>query len=148
MVSHPKRYPPPKPAKNTTHESPLYVEYILSPKSENKVTIKLKKIANSIPKKIEAKIKNEIPQGTHFYGQTRVDNINRDVVELAKIAGFHYISFGVETFSDESLGALDLRKDIKSKISFDSVKLCLENNIPITNINLQRYSHSAHCTPF
>ena len=89
-----------------------------------------------LKKIIEMKENGEIPKTIKFFGQTRVDHVTSEIIEYMKKAGFMFLSFGVESFSDVSLQSPDINKKVKAQDAVDSVKISLEAKIPITNINL------------
>jgi len=92
-----------------------------------------KDILNKI---IEMKKSGAIPEDMIFHGQTRVDMVDEEILRLTKEAGFLFLSFGVESFSDESLTGKDLRKSFKAEQALNSVRQALKAKVPITNINL------------
>jgi hypothetical protein len=81
---------------------------------------------------IRMKQAGDIPRKMKFYGQTRVDHVNDSLLNLVREAGFVYLGFGVESFSDESLSAPDIDKKYSGKRAFDSVKLSISKRLPIT----------------
>lgn len=91
---------------------------------------------NILQKIINMKQEGLIPQNMAFYGQTRVDMVDVEVLNLVKKAGYNFLSYGVESFSDESLKGKDLRKSFKAEQAYRSVSQALKANIPITNMNL------------
>lgn len=82
------------------------------------------------------KAHGDIPQDMKFFGQTVVTMVDEDILSLAEKAGFAYISFGAESFDDQSLSAVDLRKPFRARQAIESVKASIRAKIPITNINL------------
>lgn len=83
-----------------------------------------------------AKEKGIIPMSLQFIGQTRVTCVNEKILKTAVMAGLRVISFGVESFSDASLTALDLQKGFSAKDAFDIVSTSLKVGVPVTNVNL------------
>ena len=78
----------------------------------------------------------KIPASLRFYGQTRVDKVDPPTLALMKQIGFTFLSFGVESFSDASLAAVDLKKGFRAQQAIDSVRAAFQAGIPITNVNL------------
>ena len=85
---------------------------------------------------ISLKKEKKIPKNLRFYGQTRVDKVNLQILKLMKEVGFAFLSFGVESFSNESLKAIDLKKGFNEEQAEVSVRTAMKAGMPITNINL------------
>jgi radical SAM superfamily enzyme YgiQ (UPF0313 family) len=76
-----------------------------------------------------------LPADLQLLAQTRVDNVDPQILALARDAGFVWLSFGVEAFADESLAARDLNKGYDSGLAWRTVNASLRY-LPVTNINL------------
>ena len=85
---------------------------------------------------IQLKRDGVIPQNMIFHGQTRVDMVDEEILKLIKEAGFLFLSYGVESLSDESLQGKDLRKHFTAAEAENSVRMALRAKVPITNMNL------------
>eukprot|EP01105_Mastigella_eilhardi_P028581 TRINITY_DN9518_c0_g1_i1.p1 TRINITY_DN9518_c0_g1~~TRINITY_DN9518_c0_g1_i1.p1 ORF type:complete len:1615 (-),score=344.90 TRINITY_DN9518_c0_g1_i1:26-4201(-) len=85
---------------------------------------------------ITAKQEKKLPASVKFIGQTRVTCVNPDVLVLGALAGLHVVAYGVESFSDYSLNAPELKKGFTATQAAATVSASLRSGVPITNVNL------------
>ncbi|MBN1526020.1 MAG: radical SAM protein [Candidatus Omnitrophica bacterium] len=84
---------------------------------------------------IRMKKEGRIPPQTQFLGQTRTDQVDEELLDLVKEAGFAWLSYGVESLSDLSLSARDITKGVRSDVSYNAVLNTIKR-MPVTNMNL------------